>query len=91
MTQGEYASRPMYRASRRRLLRDATFVSLGIIAASCAPVASGSSKSSACGLAALRAAARASGDSAGRLPVQAYSSATRMGFCNGRTTLPARI
>ena len=30
-----------YRASRRRLLRDATFVSLGIIAASCAPGTTG--------------------------------------------------
>jgi peptide/nickel transport system substrate-binding protein len=32
---------PGYRPSRRRLLRDATFVSLGIIAASCAPGATG--------------------------------------------------
>ena len=33
----ETRTRPVYRPTRRALLRDATFVSLGIIAASCAP------------------------------------------------------
>ena len=37
MTTDEKTPRLAYRPSRRRLLRDATFVSLGIIAASCAP------------------------------------------------------
>ncbi len=38
------ASRPIYTPSRRQLLRDATFVSLGLVAAACAP---GSSQTSA--------------------------------------------
>ena len=37
MTTDTRTTRSGYRPSRRRLLRDATFVSLGIIAASCAP------------------------------------------------------
>ncbi len=37
MTEDQTTPRLSYRPSRRQLLRDATFVSLGIIAASCAP------------------------------------------------------
>jgi peptide/nickel transport system substrate-binding protein len=40
-TEDEKTSRLLYRPSRRQLLRDATFVSLGIVAAACAPGTTG--------------------------------------------------